>query len=191
MLGIVFCGGQSLRMGTDKGLIPIQNQNWAMLAAGKIGMLNIPVKISISKRQKESYKHFFDEKLLLTDDENLEVKGPLSGLLSVHALYPDEDLFILACDLPLMQGSLLSRLSVADRKESDFEAFVFMNNGFAEPLCAIYKASGLKKIMNLLKSNQLSKHSMKYILSLLKIFELEISELEQGAFENFNNYGLT
>jgi molybdopterin-guanine dinucleotide biosynthesis protein A len=186
MLGIVFCGGQSIRMGTDKGLIISGGKNWVLLAFEKLVALHIPVKVSINSSQKESYQLFFDHQQLIVDDESLKVGGPLLGLLSAHLLHPDEDLFILACDLQLMQKDLLNRLADAERKSSGYEAYVFTRGGFCEPLCAIYKSAGLKKMIADYNEDNLSKFSMKSVLNRLKVFELELSEEEQSAFKNFN-----
>ena len=48
MLGIVLCGGQSLRMGKDKGLLKLEAKTWAQTAIDKIAVLNFPVKISVN-----------------------------------------------------------------------------------------------------------------------------------------------
>jgi molybdopterin-guanine dinucleotide biosynthesis protein A len=191
MLGIVFCGGKSSRMGTDKGLIPFMNKNWAGFAAEKLSALNIPVRISINLQQKDSYKQFFAEDIFLLDDEALGIGGPLLGLLSAHLLQPTEDLFILACDLPLMKDSILRRLYAAEQENPDYEAFVFIQDGAAEPLCAIYKSKGLKKVMDEFNTNGVLKYSMKSVLSFLKVFELAVSGEEREAFRNFNTHGLT
>jgi molybdopterin-guanine dinucleotide biosynthesis protein A len=190
MLGIVFCGGKSSRMGTDKGLIPLLDKNWAMIAAEKLSTLNIPVRLSINPRQKNNYEQFFAEELLLLDDESLGIGGPLLGLLSVHLLHPSEDLFILACDLPLMKNSLLKALYAIEQDNSEYEAFVFTTHGAAEPLCAIYKSNGLRKVVDKLSTNALIKYSMKSVLSVLKVLEVEVAEEDQEAFRNFNTHGL-
>jgi molybdopterin-guanine dinucleotide biosynthesis protein A len=191
MLGIVFCGGKSLRMGRDKGLIPLSDKNWAMFAAEKLHVLNIPVRISINAGQLESYKVFFPEESLLLDQELLGIGGPLLGLLSAHVLHPNEDLFVLACDLPLMKEILLQKLISVAGLLSDFDAFVFTREGELEPLCAIYRSTGLRKILNELHVNGLSKFSMKSVLSMLQVYELAVSRADQDAFQNFNTHDLT
>jgi molybdenum cofactor guanylyltransferase len=51
MLGIVLCGGQSSRMGTDKGLMVNEARTWAQTAVDKLTTLLIPVKISVNEKQ--------------------------------------------------------------------------------------------------------------------------------------------
>jgi molybdopterin-guanine dinucleotide biosynthesis protein A len=190
MLGVVFCGGKSLRMGHDKGLMLYKGRTWATIAAEKLAELNIPICVSINAQQVESYKQFFADAMLLVDEGSLALKGPLLGLLSAHTNHPAEDLFILACDLPLMEVRLLKRLVAATLEAPDGEAFVFSNAGSPEPLCAIYKSTGLRKVITELQANRLSSFSMKSVLGLLKVFELQVLEKDQEAFENFNTHDL-
>jgi molybdenum cofactor guanylyltransferase len=51
MLGIVLCGGQSSRMGTDKGMIDTNGKRWASVARDKLATLGIAVKFSVNARQ--------------------------------------------------------------------------------------------------------------------------------------------
>ncbi|MFD2287156.1 NTP transferase domain-containing protein [Pedobacter petrophilus] len=191
MIGVVFCGGKSTRMGTDKGLIPILDDNWASLAFKKLSNLGIPVKVSINSDQKLNYLNFFAEEQLLPDNLSLHVAGPLLGLLTAHVQYPNESIFVLACDLPLMEVGLLKRLQLAEENEPETDAIVYLNSGNVEPLCAAYKPTGLVKVMSELRSNTLRRHSMKHVLSLLKVHQLDIPKGEEQSFTNFNTQGIT
>ena len=143
MLGVILCGGQSSRMGSDKGLLKLEANTWAQTAIDKMTTLNIPVKISVNSKQFPDYAAVFPSTDLITDDAMLPLKGPLLGVLSSHLKFPDEDLFILACDMPLMEPFLLNNLYVKYQQEPTFNAYVFTNEGEPEPLCGIYKAKVL------------------------------------------------
>lgn len=186
MLGIVLCGGKSLRMGADKGLLAVENKNWAQIAFDKLSALNIPVQLSVSAMQKNSYHLFFADELLITDAVNLEIKGPLLGVLSAHRLNPNQDLLVLACDLPLMEIKILKELVALKLRQNTFEAYIFTNNGEPEPLCAIYTAKGLEKIFIMQQQNKLSKYSMKFMLSQLQVCEIVLPETDKLFFKNFN-----
>ncbi len=110
MLGVILCGGQSSRMGSDKGLLKPGATTWAQTATNKMAALNIPVKISINSDQYKDYEALFPATDLIIDHATLLLKGPLLGVLSSHLAFPKEDLFILACDMPLMEISLLYTL---------------------------------------------------------------------------------
>ena len=137
MLGIILCGGQSSRMGSDKGLLKLEANTWAQTAIDKMTTLNIPVKISVNSKQYNDYAAVFPSTDLVTDDATLSLKGPLLGVLSSHLKFPDEDLFILACDMPLMEPSLLNKIYTQYQQEPSFDAYVFTNEEEPEPLCGI------------------------------------------------------
>jgi len=190
ILGIIFCGGKSLRMGTDKELISLGQQNWAQHAFEKLSSLGLTVKVSINPMQKKTYINYFQESNLIVDDFPIDIGGPLLGLLSAHLKNPLEDHFVLACDTPLMNGKALKKLIDAYRHFTGFEAYVFENDGRFEPLCAIYTASALKRILGLLETGEMRKHSMKEVLYHLNIKVLKVEQEDIQAFENFNSYVL-
>jgi len=140
--GVVMCGGQSRRMGTDKGLIPIQNTCWAKFTANKLSALALPVSVSINQTQQRAYLSFFDSGELIID--SFDIGGPLNGLLSVHEQFPHDDLLLLACDMISMETETLQDLiTIYHNDGQSHQFYTYQNHGFAEPLCAIYTAEGL------------------------------------------------
>jgi molybdenum cofactor guanylyltransferase len=195
MLGVVLCGGQSTRMGSDKGLLKappppeggISTANtWAQTAIDKLYNLQLSVVISVNKNQYEGYASIFSPEMLVTDDDTLQMKGPLCGVLSVHIKYPAEDLLILACDMPLMETDLIKELLVQYKEQPNYDAFIYTNDGEPEPLLCIYKAKGLATVYELYKTNQLPRHSMKYMLEHIKTFSLALLADKKQCFRNFN-----
>src|SRR5438270_354520 len=108
LLGVVMSGGQSRRMGTDKGLIPYMDTYWAVHVANKLTTAGLPVVVSINDTQQEKYRVIFPSQELIVD--YVDVNGPLRGLLSVHAIYPQKDLLLLACDMIEMETGTLKNL---------------------------------------------------------------------------------
>ncbi|MGE9314966.1 molybdenum cofactor guanylyltransferase [Niabella sp. CJ426] len=187
MTGIILCGGLSSRMGSDKGLLQTEAANWATDAARKLQDLGILVKASINTLQESSYARGLPGVELITDNTTLPVKGPLLGLLSAHVANPTEDLFVLACDMPLMETFLLKELYTLYQKQ-EADAFLFTNDGEAEPLCAIYTSAALQKIMTMLRKGQLKKYSMKFALDHLQLATLPLKEEQKKYFQNFNTH---
>ena len=185
MTGVILCGGLSSRMGSDKGLLQTEAANWAVDAARKLQDLGIMVKASINSLQQRSYATGLPGVELITDNIALEVRGPLLGLLSAHITMPTEDLFILACDMPLMETALLKELYALYQKQ-DADVFLYTNEGEAEPLCAIYAAAALHQIMTLLREGQLKKFSMKFALDHLQLATLSLKDDQKKYFRNFN-----
>jgi molybdenum cofactor guanylyltransferase len=186
MRGIILCGGQSLRMGTDKGLLIAEAITWAQSAHQKIAALNISVKISVNQQQQASYSKIFSEGDLVPDNTSLQLKGPLLGVLSSHIQFPSEDLIILACDMPLMEASIIKALYKNYQDHPSSDAYIFTNEGQPEPLCGIYSAKALSGVLTKLRNGTLVKHSMKFILDHLVVHSVPVSEEQKKCFRNFN-----
>lgn len=185
MLGVVLCGGQSMRMGSDKGLLKLHASTWAQTAVDKIAAVNLQYVLSVNAQQQEAYEIFFDKKLLVQDEPLIDLKGPLCGVLSVHLQYPQEDLLVLACDMPLMEAGLLNELIAFYRKQQP-AACLFNNDGAPEPLCAIYTAAALLHIHQLHLSGKLLRHSMKFMLEQIQVAVLPLPAEKKNCFRNFN-----
>ena len=186
MLGVILCGGQSIRMGSDKGLLKLEAKTWAQTAIDKMAVLNIPVKISVNNNQYDSYAAVFSTDNLITDNASLPLRGPLQGALSSHLQYPTEDLFILACDMPMMEPFLLKELYDQYTQYPRNDAYIFANDGEPEPLCGIYTAKGLSIILTMLQNGQLAKHSMKFMLDHLTVHPIAVKDEQKKYFRNFN-----
>ncbi len=186
MLGVVLCGGESSRMGSDKALLKLNTQTWAQTAADKISTLQIPVVLSVRASQHNNYAAIFPSSKLVKDLENLPIKGPLCGVLSVHNQYPADDLFILACDMPMMESLVLNELIRHYRSNPGYEAYLFTSDGEPEPLCGIYAGKALAAIMQKFHGGQLPRHSMKFMLEQINTFSIAIHEQDKKYFRNFN-----
>jgi molybdopterin-guanine dinucleotide biosynthesis protein A len=175
-------------MGSDKGLLKPEVKTWAQIATEKLAKLQIPVKLSVNSDQFPAYASLFSSADLIVDDASLLVKGPLLGVLSCHVRYPAEDLFILACDLPLVEISLLHELISAYHQQPSHGAFVFTNDGEPEPLCGIYTSKSLSFILSLLQSGKLVKHSMKNMLDHVTVTSIGLRDDQKKSFTNFNSH---
>ena len=186
MIGLILCGGQSERMGTDKGLIKSAEKTWAQTAADKMALLNIPVIFSINKKQQDLYAKIFSQNELIVDNDMLDLKGPLLGLLSCHLAFPGEDLFVLACDMLYMKTDLLVKL-LEKYQQQIADAYIFSNDVKAEPLCGIYTDRSLSYVSDLYKTKKLHTYSMKFILEQLNVCAVPLEDEEKKYFQNFNS----
>jgi molybdopterin-guanine dinucleotide biosynthesis protein A len=186
MLGVILCGGESTRMGKDKGLILRENKTWAESAIEKMQTLDIPVVVSVNAGQREAYERAAGGRIFITDDPAPGIRGPLAGLVSVHLQYPADDLFVLACDLPYMETAILQELYRHYRQNGSSQAYLFTNDGEPEPLCSIYTAGALAMILRLHQEGRLAKQSLKYALGQLTVDSRPIPEPQRYAFTNAN-----
>ena len=160
--GLVLCGGESRRMGRDKGTLAIGKHTWAEHAAGKLHTLDIPVAISVNEVQLSTYQRIFDKEMLVLDQ--VDAKGPLAGLLSTHQKFPDDDLLVLACDMTEMDVQTLQVVKDCAITFPGFEYYCYVNKGFMEPLCALYTAEVLKHLLLALQSSSLPGFSLHHII---------------------------
>jgi molybdopterin-guanine dinucleotide biosynthesis protein A len=187
MLGVVLSGGQSSRMGSDKGLLMTNGETWAQQAHAKLQKLEIPVVISINPLQQPLYAGIFPSELLIHDLGILDFKGPLAAVLSVHTKYPEEDLFVLACDMTEMETSILRELYDHYRQKPFFDAFVFSIDGEPEPLCSIYSHKGLSTILKRHLTREIVKKSMKKMLESLPAMWISVPPEKKAFFKNVND----
>ena len=187
MIGLVLCGGQSTRMGTDKGLmISSKKITWAQQCFSLLAKLEIPVVISVNQAQHNHYKRIFPLHELILDNSDLDIHGPLLGLLSVHLRHLRQDIFVLACDMVEMNSVALNYLYNYFLQNNKKESCVFTHDHIAEPLCAIYKAKDLEKIYQLHQKGLLQKHSLKYCIEQIKPEFVPIHPEWKKYFTNFN-----
>lgn len=180
--GVVLCGGESKRMGSDKGLLPIGADNWALLAFRKMERLQLPVCVSINPMQLIAYSRFLSSDKLVIDVT--QAKGPLQGLLSVHFQYPEDDLLLLACDMTDMDTATLEILLDSPAAFPGFDYYLYERADFMEPLCAIYTSAALKTLHRELTIGSLPAFSMHKIIKQGKYKTLPITNLQ--TFNNHN-----
>ena len=188
MLGVVLCGGQSSRMGSDKGLLMLNDKTWTQKAIDTLNHFQIPIVISINKNQYQDYSSIFPVDTLIPDDPSLQLHGPLCGLLSVHFKYPETDLLILACDMPLINTELIRELFTKYNTETADDAFIYTTDGEPEPMPGIYKSKGLAYVHQLHSTKQLPRLSMKYMLEHISTSLSPLPADQKDRFGNFNTH---
>lgn len=181
LLGVVLCGGESKRMGSDKGMMKTNGIPWAALVANKLRAFTIPVVASIQSAQIEKYSELFSKGQLVIDEVGIE--GPLKGLLSVHQKFPARDILLMACDLIDMDENTLGQLIDHYKTHPGFDFFAYYDE-FAEPFCAIYTSRGLSPVLAKAREHSLEKFSFQTILSEGHTMRLPIAD--RNAFTNYN-----
>jgi molybdopterin-guanine dinucleotide biosynthesis protein A len=108
-IGLVMCGGQSLRMGTDKSLLqyfdkPQRYQVYEMLMP-----FCEQIILSCSAEQASNMDPLYP---YLIDDEQFRHIGPMGALLTAFEKYPDKHLLLIGCDYPFLNASELTNFSM-------------------------------------------------------------------------------
>lgn len=135
LLGVVLCGGESRRMGRDKGLLQTDGQPWVLRMGDKLARHQLPVVYSINKKQVSAYSAWLPAGRVVVDPD--EGAGPLKGLLSVHHRYPGASLLVVACDMQDLDSSTIAQL-IEVWRAGNAGNYAFEVDGFLQPFCAIY-----------------------------------------------------
>ncbi|MFL9484175.1 molybdenum cofactor guanylyltransferase [Chitinophagaceae bacterium LWZ2-11] len=185
LYGLVLCGGMSTRMGRDKALL--QNsagEHWAASAYRKLQPLADAVYLSVNEQQYTTYEPVLNLPMI-RDNDTLSCKGPVKGLLSAHLAYPGKDFFILACDMPYMDYSLLHDLH-HQYECRQAEAYLYTLQANIEPLCGIYTAASLQKLKHYAGLKQYCSFGIKGLLPFIETQNIILNENKAAFFINCN-----
>jgi molybdopterin-guanine dinucleotide biosynthesis protein A len=181
LLGVVVCGGESRRMGSDKGLLPIGDTIWAKQIGAKLERLNFPVVYSINTSQEKGYSRYINHGQLVID--SAIASGPLNGLLAVYQQFPASDFLVLACDMLDVREATLKMLHNA-YVEEDFHFYSYQEKDFYQPFCAIYTGKGLNDFYSLGNTGRIDQSSLQSILQAGYTRKLEM--IQTTSFNNYN-----
>jgi len=104
------------------------------LASGHIDQVFVSVRASQKNEPTRS------DKPLIVDLVSLgEAEGPIVGIRSAMAAYPDAAWLVMACDLPFLSDAALSQLLRERDLAGLATAYRSAHDGLPEPLCAIWE----------------------------------------------------
>jgi molybdopterin-guanine dinucleotide biosynthesis protein A len=211
LAGLVLCGGESRRMGSDKGLLQKEGIPWAVHMGHKLTPWQLPVFYSINSRQKDTYGAILPAERLITDAMGLA--GPLEGLFSAHARFPKKDWLLLACDMPDLDGTAIRGVIDAwrtYRKEEYYDFYVYQEAApgssegtpgpvegtrefaeaapglsFVQPFCGIYTSAGLAGAYASHRMRDTEDLSLQSLLKKGRTRKLPLDRAD--AFRNYNS----
>ena len=173
--GIILAGGKSSRMGENKSLLTLNGK-------------------TIIERVVDLLKSTFREVIIITNTPNeydfisipkykdiFEYRGPLAGIHSGLTNSNTEQNFVISCDIPLMEKSMIEY--IIDFK-TEKPITVCRADGFVQQLAGLYSKSVLPIINNSLKNYETELREQKQtkrkcaVLSLLDTVGSEIINAE-------------
>ncbi len=184
--GLVLSGGESRRMGRDKGLMKSDSVVWVNRAGTWLQSLGLPVAVMIREIQKADYQAEVLPEFELITDLDLAVQGPLRGLLSFHCAYPHSDVLVLPCDMPALSVDLLSGLMTLYQTRPEQDAWVYEDKERVQPFPGIYAANYLAHIWQQLQGGTLPSASLMYALNSGRTVRLPVTDQESLSFYNAN-----
>lgn len=132
---LILAGGGSRRMGSDKAL-----QSWngrpATLRLRDLAS-GLCEGVLLSRAVGQDLPEGWTESDVIRDRE--VASGPLRGILSAMAAFPDRAWLVVACDQPLLSRGLLSGL--LERRDPSKVATSFLDSDgrFPDPMCTLYE----------------------------------------------------
>lgn len=158
----ILIGGKSSRFGTDKGLFEIFKKPLVSYVIDTLSDIKFDIFLvahSIKQVQKYIEKIDFKKiKAFIIDDqrlyENKSIRAPIIGLYSTFKELKKltyKKVLVLSCDTPMLKKEILKYLI---EQSKDFDCCIPQwNNGFLEPLFAIYPIKkALKNVNKILKT---------------------------------------
>ena len=177
LYGLVLTGGKSARMGEDKGALAYHGQSQAAHCVELLRPLCDDVFVSLRAEQGESEPYRDFPRIA---DRFLGF-GPMGGILSAQKTHPHAAWLVLACDLPYVTAETIESLIAQRNPFKLATAYISANDGFPEPLCAIYEPKSVFRLMRFLA---LGYHCPRKVLINSDTHLLDLAE--PGALDNAN-----
>jgi len=183
--GAVLSGGQSSRMGQEKGLMKLGGISLVERVAAAVSEVADEVVIAVAPSKIREYRSILDSRYKIVADKQRD-QGPIFGLISGLSSASGDFVVVCPCDTPLVRPEVLKMIR---EKAVGFDCAVPVIRGYLEPLVACYSrtvclsafekrvSSGALKLVDALKG-----------LNVVRVPEQSIRRLdpELESFWNLN-----
>ena len=180
---IIMAGGESLRMGTDKSMLPIDGQPLIEKIAEQLQGSFEQILISANEPDKFAFLG------LEVIPDKIRGQGPLMGIASALQASANELNFVVACDIPNIDMQFVRKM-LAEAEDVDI-VVPDTCDGKSEPLFAVYRRSALGAINKVLSSGR---RKISDVFALCKVKYIELNDVEwltnlntMAEYEEFRN----
>jgi molybdenum cofactor guanylyltransferase len=135
MYGLILAGGSSTRMHRDKAALTYQGQS-QLDRAFELAKRHLH-NVFVSVRAGQTHDPTRARHPLIVD--SVAGEGPIVGIRSALAAYPNGAWLVLACDLPFLSDAAIETLMRARDPGTFATAYRSAHDGMPEPLCAIWE----------------------------------------------------
>lgn len=180
---IILAGGNSTRV-NSKPFLKLGDKTLIEIIINKINNIFNEIIIVTNEIEKYNSTNSIKNNLRIkVMSDIIKNKGPLSGIYSGLTFSKESYNFVLACDMPFVNINLIKYM----KDITGFDAVVPKNNGYIEPLCAVYSKSCLPIIKNQLEKNELKIKKFIDKITVKYVGEDVIEKFDKGlCFFNVN-----
>jgi len=170
---IILAGGDSRRMGSDKGLLKRSGKPFVLKVIEAAKPVSNRVMIITSN---DEYKRFGQP----VYEDLIKGKGPAGGIYTGLSISKYETNILLSCDIPFIEPSLISVLLSRSGNE---DVLIYKDGETRHPLIGVYKKSVSAHFKKCISKNILK---MEDILKSLNVKELDLPEPMRKQAQNIN-----
>ena len=174
LTAIILAGGESSRMGQDKGLMLLDGKPMIQHIIEAVESIVDDIIIIAHHNGYESFGYPVYQDLIKN-------KGPLGGIYTGLHYSSSKKNIVLSCDVPLLTKKLIQLLI----KESEgFDVTVPINNGEIHPLIAVYSSSCIAVFKKELEKGHLK---VKEALEKVNLNVVDTNQVDRQIFTNINS----
>nr|MDO8078610.1 molybdenum cofactor guanylyltransferase [Candidatus Freyarchaeota archaeon] len=133
----ILCGGKSVRMGADKGLISLCGKPMILHVVEACENVFREILVVLGSNANESYKELLSGRARILIDESRGFNSPLVGAYTAFENCEQKYTYLLSCDMPFVKTDVLRLLREVITTED--AVIPRWPNGYIEPLHAIYR----------------------------------------------------
>lgn len=182
VVGAVLAGGGSRRMGQDKALLALAGER--LLERALAVLASTFTEVILVTGSQHDYR---DLGWTQVKDRHADC-GPLAGLEAALAWAAPRPVFVLACDLPRVDGRVVALVSAGSQRRhgADSEsagAVVARRQGRLQPLCGLYNGACAAVATRMLDSGERSVHRL---LAAVDCATVDFDDFQPDPFLNVN-----
>ena len=155
--GIVVCGGNSSRMGTDKSLLQYYEKPQRYHVYEMLQSFCEKVFISCNAKQANTIETGYS---FLTDHPVYNNIGPMAALLSAFTQFHEKNILFIGCDYPFLKATDLQHFSTHCKDAA--VSFYNVQEELYEPLLVWYPYQNFDELKKMYEAQE---YSLQYFLS--------------------------
>lgn len=148
---LVMCGGQSIRMGSDKSMLQYYDKPQRYHLYDMLLLFCEKVFIACNEEQSTTIEAEYN---FIKDDIAFGDIGPMAALLTAFTQYPKQDILLIGCDYPFVKADELQIFS--NHCKDVPAAFYNKQEDIYEPMLAWYPYTCFDELKKMHEAKQFS-----------------------------------